>query len=214
MEGPRVVRHEEKDSLARLVDTIFMDGQPGRMSQCFPAYFAEENRENHFVYAQGDKILSHVGMLYRWACLAGCTVRVACIGAVGTLEAYRGQGMATALFEIACQKAFKDGVDFMMISGNRGLYQRAGAAEVGHDYKGIIERATAKTLYTSELEITDFTEADIPSCAAAYNSRLAHFIRPREDWDNLLRYGIVMCRPAHVQIVRRRGHFRGYFITI
>ena len=144
MEGPRTPRREETASLARLVDAVFMEGQQGRMFQCFPTFFAEENHENHLVFAEGDEMLSHVGMLYRWACLAGCTVRMACVGAVGTHEAYRGRGMATALFQAACEKALADGVDFMMISGNRGLYQRPGAAEVGCDFKGILARQTAE----------------------------------------------------------------------
>ena len=142
MEGPRPVKPGELPSLTRLADTIFADGEEGLMLASFPLLFDESNFENLFVFAKRGRIVSHVGMAQRWACLAGCTVRVACIGAVGTYEEHRGKGLATSLFEAACGKALSDGVDLMMISGGRGLYLRAGAAEVGCDYLTVLDRSS------------------------------------------------------------------------
>ena len=99
MEGPKPLDASERDSLAELVDAIFANGQEGAMFRAFSEYFSEKNDGNHFVFVDEGRVISHVGMDVRWATITGCAVRVGCIGAVGTNEAYRGQGLATRLLE-------------------------------------------------------------------------------------------------------------------
>jgi GNAT superfamily N-acetyltransferase len=198
--------------LARLVDATFMRGNEGAMLRMFPALFNENNLENCLVFVDGERVVSHVGMIQRWACLEGCTVRVACIGAVSTWEEHRGQGLATRLFQAACEKALAEGVDFMMISGGRNVYRRAGAADVGRDHVATVDRKVADSLRGDEMEVRDFTEADLPDCIAAYAKRPARFIRPLEDWRWLVDSRICMCREVRILVARRRNTFLGYFL--
>ena len=99
MEGPRSVRREEMQSMAQLVDAVFMGGREGAMFGAYPQYFSEANNENHFVFVDGGRVVSHFGMDQRDVSIAGCRLRVGCVGAVATYEEYRGKGMATRLFD-------------------------------------------------------------------------------------------------------------------
>lgn len=214
MDGPRSVRLTEMPSLARLVDDVFGSRSDGAMFGSFPQLFCEANIENLLVCADGDRIVSHVGMTERRACLAGCTVGVACVGSVATYEEYRGQGLATRLFEVACAKAAGDGMDFMLISGGRGLYRRAGAADVGCDFELTVSADAVAGLIWPGLEVTDFAEGDLGHCVAAYNTRPAHFLRLKEDWTMFLECRSCMCRDTQFEIIRSDGLFTGYYVPV
>ncbi len=214
MDGPRPVRLTEMQSLARLVDEVFGRRSDGAMPRSFPQLFCEANIENLMVYADDGHIVSHVGMTERWACLAGCTVGVACIGSVATYEAHRGQGLATRLLEATCAKAVQDGIDFMLISGGRGLYRRAGAADVGYDFELTVSVDSVADLAWPGLEVTDFLEEDLECCIAAYNAKPAHFLRPKEDWTMFLECRSCMCADTQFEIIRSGGLFAGYYVPV
>ncbi|MBN2309019.1 MAG: GNAT family N-acetyltransferase [Candidatus Hydrogenedentes bacterium] len=210
MDGPRPLRVEELEALSALEDAVFGHEPAGQMFRMFPYLFSEANLDNLLVFADEAapspaRIVSHVGMTIRWACLGGCTVGVACLGAVATYEAYRGQGLATRLLEAACAKAAADGADIMMISGGRGMYRRVGAADVGYDYRAVVDGPAGQALRRDDVTIAEFAEDDLADCVAAYNAKEAHFIRPAEDWACFLRSGSCMCRMARLDVVRSRG---------
>ncbi|HNR34592.1 MAG TPA: GNAT family N-acetyltransferase [Candidatus Hydrogenedentes bacterium] len=212
MEGPRPIRVDELPSLARLVDTVFMKGREGAMFGHFPALFGGHNARNCLVFVDKGRVVSHFGMIQRWACIDGCTVRVACVGAVSTHEAYRGRRLATRLFSAARQQALEDGVDFMLISGDRDLYRQAGAVPVGIDWTARIIREQAEAWRLPGIEIGAFRREDIPACAALYGQRTARFVRPPEDWHNLLVHGRADAREVITIVVRRYGVVCGYFV--
>ena len=199
--------------LSCLVDTVFTDGNAGAMSRFYERFFCEENRENHLVYVDGGQVVSHVGMIQHWARLAGCTVRVGCIGSVATANAYRNQGLATRLFQAVCEKGIGDGVDFLLISGGRGLYRRAGAVAVGCDLVTEVEPEALAPLRRTEMELAETTESELAGCAAAYAAKPTHFIRTDEEWGSLLALKTAMCRDIRILSVRREGLFRGYCVA-
>ena len=213
MEGPRALRRDEVDSLAELVDAVFRAGESGSMFRWYPQYFGEENIENHFVFVDGGRVVSHFGMMPHWASIAGCRVRVACVGAVGTYEAYRGRGLATRLMDATCEKAIADRVDFLLISGGRGLYLRAGGAVVGCDCTGAVSRESADRLRSDGLLVDELTEQDLPACKAAHEARPAHFVRDLEEWAGLHRARTAQCRDVRFFAVREKGRFRGYLVV-
>ena len=213
MEGPRAVRRDEVDSLEELVDAIFRGGQSGSMFRWYPQYFGEDNVENHFVFVDGGRVVSHFGMMPHWASIAGCRVRVACVGAVGTYEAYRGRGLATQLMDATCEKAIADGVDFLLISGGRGLYLRAGAAVVGCDHTGAVSRESADRLRSDSLVVDELTAQDLPACKTAHEARPAHYVRDLEEWAGLYRARTAQCRDIRFFAVREKGRFRGYLVV-
>ena len=213
MEGPRPVANSERASLGQLVDKALMGGAEGAMFRGYPTVFNEENSPNCLVLVDDGRVVTHVGMTQRWASIAGCTVRVACIASVATDEAYRNRGLASQVFAAACEKAFAEGVDFMMISGGRSLYRRAGAVDVGRDFIATIDAGAAASLHARDIRIDEFVEGDLDACAALYDTRVARFVRPCDDWQWLARSRSVMSRDVDMNIVRRRDAACGYFIT-
>lgn len=213
MEGPRAAAASDMDSLSRLVDIVFTGEETGSMFAMFPQFLCEANRENLLIFSDDGQVVSHVGMAERWACIGGCTIGTGCIGAVATYDKYRGQGLATRLLDAACAKASADGMDIMMISGGRGLYKRAGAAEVGLDVPACATGPIARRLVQTACSVERFTEDGLGDCIRAYGRREARFIRPLEDWRLFLKSGYCRCRKAALYVVRYGGVFAGYAVA-
>lgn len=198
MTGPKAISASELPSLGRLIDGVFGTTERS-MFEMFPTLFRRDNWENLLIFADGHEVVAHVGMLYRWACIQGITLKVALIGAVATHPEYRGRGLASKLFSLAQDMARADGADLMLISGARGLYTRAGAAIVGRLHELITgERVTS----TCEVSIRPFAPFDLHECKAAYAAKAAHFIRPLDDWEAFFASRCCMCRDTELFIVQ------------
>ena len=96
-DGIRSLRPDELDKLEEFLGAVF---RPSLVGDC-PHLYTGDNAANLRVMVRNGKLVSHMGTLRRYACLGGCTVRVACLGGVATLEEHRGQGYATALLDDA-----------------------------------------------------------------------------------------------------------------
>lgn len=208
--APRALQPHEWDSLNRLVSTVFRP----TMFEHYPQLFNKANRENLRVVVLDGEVVSHVGMTQRWASLAGCTVKVACIGAVATYEAYRGRGYATAAFADARRKARADGVDLMLISGARGLYRRAGCRRVGRDLEYLVtaehrQALSALVPASHRLRLRPAGPEHIPALRALHTAEPVRFIRPLDDWEMALQCRIVMNRPADFYLIEQEGSDAG-----
>lgn len=212
MEGPRRILAHELPALGRLVDVVFMNGTDGAMGHAFPTLFTPANTDNLLVYSDGDHIVSHVGRTERWASLGGCTVRVGCVGAVATDDAYRGQGLASKLLLHASAEGMAAGVDFFMISGGRGLYRRAGATEVGRDYRATVELEAARDLALDAVAIRPFEDGDLPVWMASYQQKPAYYVRPSEDWEFALQSRICQTYDADFLTITNDGTPCGYVV--
>jgi len=202
MTGPRPVRVEEFPSLGALVDSAFLPGKPETMFGHFPQLFNERNVDNLLVFEEEGRVISHVGMTQRWASLGGCTVRVACIGAVATYPEYRNQRLASTLLQTACDRAVAAGVDFMQISGGLGMYRRVGAADFGPGYRVSVSLDAARRIPREDLSVVPFTESDIEFCESVYERKTARFVRPRDDWDWFAESRSCMTHKVDLWIVR------------
>ncbi|HLJ56386.1 MAG TPA: GNAT family N-acetyltransferase, partial [Chthonomonadaceae bacterium] len=129
MDGPRGVCEQDMASLRALTGIVM---RPELVDQ-YPQLFNPANYENLRVCADGEKLVAHVGMTQRNAILYDCRIRTACIGGVCTLPEYRKQGLASACFDDALRKARAEGVDLMIVSGDRNLYRMRGCVHVGGD---------------------------------------------------------------------------------
>jgi predicted N-acetyltransferase YhbS len=211
MQGPRGLRPEELPSLRELTGTVFRP----RLVDEYPQLFHEENFENLRVCLDGDgRCVSHVGMTTQPASLFGCTIQVGCIGAVGTLPDYRGQGLASRCFDDAVEKARHDGTDILLVSGDRSLYRRRGCLPVGRDTVFTLTREAAAA-EPSPLSVTvePWTDDDLPRAMDAYRREPVRFRRAPEDYRRALDCGVVMNRPTEFLAVRENGAFRGYLLV-
>ena len=209
MEGPRGLRSEEMSSLRRLTDICFWEGLVDK----YPQLFNEDNLENLRVIVEKGEVISHVGMTEQWASIFGCQLRVACIGAVCTHPEYRMRGLATKLFDDACAKAYADGVDFMIVSGSRGLYLRAGCRPiVGCDFEVSVTPEHIPLFSDDGITVEPCSRRDLPIIAAIYRREPVRFLRRLEDYQRAFTCRHVMDRESEFLLIKKGGSPRAYVI--
>jgi predicted N-acetyltransferase YhbS len=212
VDGPRGLWADEWDQLNELVSTVFRPG----MFRAFPQLYNEANRPNLRVVAEDGRIVSHVGMIQREASLAGCRVRVACIGSVATYEDYRGRGFASLAFQDACDKAAEDDVDLMLISGGRGLYTRTGCRRVGRDHDFIVTAehvGRLRPIAPPGLDVAPVGVERVPELRRLYQLEPARFLRPLDDWAMAFTSRVVMARNAEFWGVSAGSDLLAYLIV-
>lgn len=212
MEGPRAVGEHEMESLRALTGTVFRT----TMFEEYPQLFNADNLENLRVCLDdAGRCVSHVGMKQQDASLYGCRIRTACIGAVSTDPAYRKQGLASACFDDAAEKAYRDGVDIMIVSGNRNLYRMRGCRVVGSDLGFEWTEATPAPedgLLIGNVTAAPMNPDELGLIMACYRREPVRFMRSPEEYHYALQSGRVMDRLGRFWTIRERGAFRGYVI--
>ncbi len=210
LQGPRGARPGDLASITELADRVFMPGRAGVMGDLFPRLFHEDNLENLFVFTEAGRVVSHVGMVQRGARIAGCGLHVACMGAVATHEEHRGRGLASLLVHAALDKACADGVDVMLISGDRTLYRRIGAFPVGRHFRCIAGVDILDRLHNPRMRVREAHHGDLAACAVAYNEKPDRFVRPMEDWADRIHSRAAAEGWHYLLVVEEDGAFRGY----
>lgn len=208
MEGPRDARIEDAESLKELVGLVFRE----TLWEEYPQLFNEDNLQNCRVIIEDGKVVSHIGMTEQMASIFGCQVGVSCIGGVCTHPDYRNRGFATKAFEDACAKAYAHGIDFMIVSGDRGLYRRAGCRRVGQDYSLKVNRNLASRFESEKYSLKFCTKDDIPIISQLYRAEPIRFIRTREDYERAFDCNFVMNRPSDFIIIQKNDSIRAYLI--
>lgn len=213
MDGPRAVRGEEFESLRTLTNSVFRPNTDEDMPSQYPQLFNEDNFENLRVCIDGEGCVSHVGMTERYASLFGCRIQVCCIGAVSTLPEYRGKGLASACFDDAVNKAYRDGVDVMIVSGDRHLYRQRGCLRVGRDMAFTLTPETIPQIANpaeQTITLAEAGEEDFARIRECYRQEPVRFLRPTEDYGYARQSRFVMNRATDFLALRAGNDFRGY----
>ncbi len=210
LQGPRCALGGELGSIAELADAVFMSGRTGIMGDLFPRLFHRDNLENLFVFSEAGRVVCHVGMIERRARIAACELQVACMGAVATHETCRGRGMASQLVLAALDKARADGVDVVLISGDRTLYRRVGAFPVGCDFQCVADARVLERAHDPRLRVRGAFPGDLSACSAAYDAKPVRFVRPMREWKDRTGSNAAAEGRHHLLVVEEEGAFRGY----
>jgi GNAT superfamily N-acetyltransferase len=229
MQGPRGTKPEEFDEVTELVNLVFHGGRPDppTMKDNFPMLFSDWNLNNLRIIVEDDKVVSHIGVSQREISVHGCRTRVGSIGSVCTHPDYRGRGFATMLLEDTIKMLDADGATVMIISGGRGLYQRAGCRGVGKRYNFNINRSDWDKFPSTnnplppfgrgmDIEIVSYQEAEHLKQFAEIQQREAiRFLRPVDDFKAMLDV-IVMRRELgqrnDVLAIQREGTCFAYMV--
>lgn len=128
-----------------LVSDLAVEIFKPNMKEQFIRLFHQDNIEHIFVGVDDDTIVSALN--YYPSVIQSYDERfsVGSIGAVCTKESHRKLGLSSSLLALAEQKMKEEHIDFCIISGRRGLYQRFGARDVG-----AIENYTFKPIVTTD----------------------------------------------------------------
>ncbi len=208
-DGPRAVRAGEMEALRRLTDIVFRPLMPEQ----YPQLFNLDNCENLRVCFDGDRCVSHVGMVQRHASILGCPIKVCCIGAVATDPEYRGLGLASACFHDAVDKAHADGVDVMLVSGGRGLYTTNGCQHAGLHYRVNIDSGSEGDLHHG-ITVEEATTQDMELIRECYRTEPVRFTRPLADYRFFDQSGWAMNSPAKFLAIKSAAgrEFLGYVV--
>jgi predicted acetyltransferase len=145
--------------------------------------FNYENIENLRIISEDSKIVSHQGICEREILVLGCKIKVGSIGFVSTIPEYRNRGYATLLFDDCIRKTSKDGVDIMLVSGDRGLYRRAGCKNVGKVYNFKIKKDDA--LVNNNIKVSKYKIEDLNYIIKAYEKEPVRFYRSFLDYSSI-----------------------------
>ncbi|MBS7653681.1 MAG: GNAT family N-acetyltransferase [Candidatus Bathyarchaeia archaeon] len=191
LEGPRAAKPEELPEIVNLANQIFMlpYGFPPIMGDTFPHMFNKNNLDNLRVIVKDNRVVSHVGIWEGRLLICGSWFNVGMIGSVCTHEGYRQKGYASALFADALNKMKKDGMDFVMISGDRGLYRRFGCFKSGIVYLYNIA-SPIKLTAEEDFEIIVCNNNHINDIAVIYQREPIRYGRSLEDFRMLTKFFI------------------------
>lgn len=206
IDGPRSLRTGEMAALRALEAKVFRPSMPDE----YPQVFNEDTYEGLTVCFNGERCVSHAGMITRGASIFGCRIDVGLIGGVATDPEYRGKGLAGACVDHAFDKARRDGLDFVLVSGDRSLYLRRDCVAVGRDTLFTLLPSDADVLGRSLPQVTaePITEADLAEISTLYRQESVRFLRHQEDYKDLFRCGIVLDQSSEFLGIRAGGSSR------
>jgi len=190
-EGPRGTRKEEFGKVMELVNSIFVTAREKgtNMEKGFPLLFNRNNLENMRIFLLDGKPVAHIGLSVVEATLYGCRLKIGMVGAVGTDPVHRGKGLAGRLLGDCMMKLLAEGVDFVMVSGIRSLYDREGCVMAGRTYSyNLTIENLEKVLEDLRLpcRIREYEPSRLGELIAIYETEPVRYLRTREDFATLL----------------------------
>ncbi len=207
-DGMRSVRRSEIDSLYKLIDDVFFPG----LTKIQPHIFNDENLSNVRVVVEDGEVVSHIGTIRRNVSILGCPASVASLGGVATYASHRGKGHAGALLRDTMRVCREDDVDYIMVSGYRNMYHRAGCRTVGRDWMFAVEAERAGDFDDADLSIQAATEADVDVLGGIYRREPVRWMRPPSD----IVFGIdgwVQNRPARTFLIKRGESVQAFAVV-
>jgi predicted N-acetyltransferase YhbS len=197
-------------------DAIFRTPVPaglGSMGHDYPLLFAPDNANNLLIIEDSaGELLAHAGFVLREASLEGIQVRVATIGAVFTRAEHRQAGLAGRVLAAAVTRAREAGAELGLVSGQRGLYQRAGFTPypVCPRYR---VKATNPAAAPAGSQIVPYHPGARDAVMDLYARERVHFARSAPDWEAMLGAGVVFYEPARTLLVQRAGVTIAYLVA-
>ena len=206
------MEEEHFDSLIRLLNLVMRADSSRSMTGDFPYFLRRENRGNLLVWRDGDRVVSHVGLLPVKASYFGHPLKIGMIGAVATHPDYRQQGLATGALKEAFRRFRRQGGHLLMISGRRHLYFRNGAREVGAFRHYVLPQGEERTGRDTDLELQKAGEEQASEFASLHRRKPVRFLRPLEEWKLRMGEGVCRNRLSEFCLASRGGQPTAYAI--
>jgi len=206
IEGPRSIRPDEFPELGTLLNRAFRPNMTGNMADEFPVLLNAQNAQNLIIIRDGERILSHVGMLFRQAVLEGVGLKMALVGSVATAEEARERGYATSLLNASLDRASRVGMHLAWISGGRGLYINRGATAVGRLWRFTVPAGRED----AGSDLRELREEDLPAMSALHRREPIRLLRTMDDWRATFRTRWIMNGPGRFWGIWRDGRLAAY----
>jgi GNAT superfamily N-acetyltransferase len=211
LDGPRQIRREELLASYRLAALCFPGEVMEPPEEELLARYKAPRRGGTYVICHEGRPVSQLGIFHSRICLYGSSVRIASIGGVCTHPDYRGWGLATRLLDHCIRVLTEEGAHLLLISGIRGLYERAGCVTAGL-FEYFVLRPGQIPLRTGTFVARPATQADAALCARLYHQEAVHFERRVEDFVHHFRRKEEYLR-AEDWIIEADGRPLAYLLT-
>lgn len=181
MDGPRPPRPLELDDLTTLLMEVFgFFREHSSYARLRRRLGTRARMRNTLVIAEDGKPVSHVHTVRDRISVLGCPVKVASVSSVCTHPDLRGRGFAAAILEMAIADMKAAGARIVVVSGDRGLYRRAGCIPAGLMLHGHVHRGSLPTA-PSGLTVCRTDPHDWPRLAPLHQAEPVRFRRTRDD---------------------------------
>ncbi|MCT4508459.1 MAG: GNAT family N-acetyltransferase [Tepidibacter sp.] len=182
---PESAKIEEFEEVIKLINKVFRisRGYNPTMQQEFPLLLNKDNIENMIVIKENKKIVSDVNYLIQDILIQGIKIKTASIGAVCTDKEHEGKRYSSKILDRVEEKMYDDGVDIVLISGDRSLYTRRMCSKVKNFYKYTI---TPKDIQLN-LDIQEYNEKYINQMIQMYNQNSTRYFRTKNQFETLLK---------------------------
>ncbi len=187
-DGPRLVRQDEWIATERLWRICFGGPEIENEAEIL-AHYVPPKRGGTYILAHAGKTVSQIATFHDRLKLYDGEIRAGSIGGVCTHPEYRGQHLASHLFEYCAQELAAEGAKLMLISGDEGVYTRLGTVLHGRYINfSITAGQSAQWRSTpTDLVVRTATPADASTCSKLYQAEPVHFIRQNSDFSMALR---------------------------
>ncbi|MCU0105570.1 GNAT family N-acetyltransferase [Acholeplasma vituli] len=180
-----MIRYQTANSKTRTqAIQLSIDTFKSNMGDQFTLLFSQKNQKHMFLGLDDQKVVSMVNYYPSRISIDGVSFLAASIGSVCTNKAYRGQNIASTLLHRAEKQMLKESVDFTIISGSGGIYERFGALDVGymHEYHLAIDKLQS----SQSLKLRDYQVQDFDSVYSIYQKEKRRYIRSKNEFKQLL----------------------------
>ena len=185
-EGPRRMRTEDIPGLRQIDRACFGAiadfGQSADTGAGVQPQPGEAQDETYLIACEGQPV-SQITIFHTPLHLFDAVTDAGSIGGVSTLPEFQGKGLATRLLDFCAHRLADDGARLMIISGERGLYQRTGNVPMGRYARftltpGLLPSRARLACAERQITLRKPTSADAATCARLYQAEMAHFQRP------------------------------------
>ena len=185
MQGPRASKKAEYESVLTLINQVFRinNNLAPTMSTEYPLLLCYENMDNMRIILEDDQPVSTVSYCTTNMIIEGATLKAASVGSVCTHPGYRGRNYATQLMDDVEARMKDNGVEVMLVSGDRDLYLRRGCVTVGGFYKAQLE---SKQIGIQDyVSLVDINNTNIDQAIRIYNQEPVRYKRTYDEFISL-----------------------------
>lgn len=178
---------EDFDGVIALIDHVFSkcfsrEEDPMKMEEIFTDLLSESNMEHMRIIKADGKPVSVINYIINEIDVKGCVIKAANIGAVCTHEDYRCKGYSNMILKDSLDKMRSEGIDFLYVSGEIGLYTKNNIHITGKMYNFNISRnfsAEHKELLNDTCELKECGPEDFHLLYPFYAAEEVKFVRDK-----------------------------------
>ncbi|HEX7434071.1 MAG TPA: GNAT family N-acetyltransferase [Anaerolineaceae bacterium] len=192
MENIRPATPSDLPELIKLVNAIFIseDKNSVWMEEKFPTFLSEKNLEHLYLQTDGGRPISHAGYYSSSVIVDGALIHVGSIGSVCTHPDYRGHGIASLILDEVEAMARQEGIEVLLVSGERSLYLRRQCIQVGHFTEVTLENIQPDPANRgAEVDLVEYNPDWLTSLEAVYAQEPVRFYRSLDEFGTLLSAG-------------------------